>query len=84
MVEAWENIKTVWAAVSNLRGREFYAAAQVQAENTVKFTIRYTKDIDTHMQIIFNDKPYNIIAIDNIDYKNRFMEIRAQEVGGSD
>ncbi len=79
-VEDWEDIKTVWASVSNLRGREYYAAAAVQAENTVKFIIRYTKDIDTGMQIVFNEKAYNILSIDNDQYKNRFIEIRAQEV----
>lgn len=30
-VETWEDIKTVWASASNLRGREFFAAAAVQA-----------------------------------------------------
>ena len=34
-VETWEDYKTTWAAVSNLHGREYLAAAAVQAENTV-------------------------------------------------
>ena len=46
-VETWEDFKTVWAAVSNLHGREYFAAAAVQAENTVKFTIRYLTGLDT-------------------------------------
>ena len=81
-IETWENVKMVWAAVSNLHGREYFAAAAVQAESTVKFTIRYTPDIDTTMQILFRNKSYNIIAIDNIKYKNHFIEIKAKEVGG--
>lgn len=79
-VETWENYKTLWAAASNLHGREYYAAAAVQAENTVKFTIRYLPDINTSMRILFRDKQYNIIAIDNIKYQNRYLEIKAQEV----
>ena len=75
-----QEYKAVWAAVSNLSGREFFAAAQVNAENTVKFTIRYLAGLDQTMQIIFDGKPYNIIAIDNLKYKNKYMEIKAVEV----
>ena len=79
-VETWEDVKTVWAAASNLHGREYFAAAAVQAENTVKFTIRYLPNLDTTMRISFRDKTYNITAIDNIKYQNRFIEIKALEV----
>jgi SPP1 family predicted phage head-tail adaptor len=82
-VKTWIDFKTVWAKVSNLHGREYYQAAQVQAENTVKFTIRYLEGTDTSMRILFRGKQYNITAIDNIKYQNRFMEIKALEVVGS-
>jgi SPP1 family predicted phage head-tail adaptor len=82
-VQTWEDFKTVWAKVTNLHGREYFAAAAVQAENTVKFTIRYLEGIDPSMRILFRRKQYNITAIDNIKYQNRIMEIKAQEVVGS-
>jgi SPP1 family predicted phage head-tail adaptor len=82
-VETWEDIRTVWAAASNLHGREYFAAAAVQAESTVKFTIRYLPGIDTTMRILFRNKQYNITAIDNIKYQNRFIEIKSLEVGAS-
>ncbi|WP_026673617.1 phage head closure protein [Alkalihalobacterium bogoriense] len=82
-VENWEEFKTVWAAVSNLQGREYFAAAAIQAENMVKFTIRYLSGVDTSIQILFRDKVYNISSIDNIQYKNRYMEIKAQEVSAN-
>lgn len=79
-VETWENYKTVWAAITNLHGREYFEAAAVQKENTVKFTIRYFKDPDTSMRILFQGRQYNIISIDNIKYKNKYIEIKALEV----
>ena len=79
-VEAWEDYKTVWAAVTNLHGREYFEAAAVQKENTVKFTIRYFKGLDTSMRILFQGRQYNIISIDNIKYKNKYIEIKALEV----
>lgn len=81
--EIWEDYKTVWASVSNLYGREYFAAAAVQAEKTVKFTIRYTDEIDTSMRILFKGKQYNITSIDNIKYENKFIEIKAMEVDKS-
>ena len=47
--EAWQDYKTVWASVSNLSGREYYQAAAVQAEKTVKLLIRYSQGLDTSM-----------------------------------
>lgn len=79
-VEDWIDVKTVWAAVTNLHGKEYFEAAAVQAENTVKFTIRYLLNIDASMKILFNGKQYNIASIDNIKYRNKFIEIKALEV----
>ena len=79
-IEEWIDYKKVWAGVSNLHGREYFDAAAIQMENTVKFTIRYLPGIDTSMRIVFKDKNYNITSIDNIKYGNRFMEIKAMEV----
>lgn len=82
-VETWVDFKTLWAAVTNLHGREYFAAAAVKAENTVKFTIRYTEGIDESMRILFKGKQYNISSIDNIKYANKFIEIKAMEVDNS-
>lgn len=83
-IETWEPFKTVWAKVENLHGREYFTAAQVKAEKTVKFTIRYIKGIDETMRILFKDKVYNITSIDNIKYQNKFVEIKALTEGDTD
>lgn len=82
-VEVWGDYSTVWAGVSNLIGREYFAAAAVQAEKTVKFTIRYLQGITDDMRILFEDKQYNITFIDNIKYRNKYIEIKALEVENS-
>lgn len=78
--QQWQDIATVWASVENLFGREYWQAAAIQAENTVKFTIRYRKDISSDMRIIFQGQQYEIISLDNIKYKNEYIEIKAKEV----
>lgn len=82
-IEDWQDYKTVWAAITNLHGREYFEAAAVKAENTVKFTIRYVPNIEPTMRIIFKGKQYNITSIDNIKYANKFIEIKALEVESS-
>jgi len=82
-VEEWTDFKELWAAVTNLHGREYFEAAAVQAENTVKFTIRYLPNIEPTMRILFKGKQYNITSIDNIKYANKFIEIKAMEVDSS-
>jgi len=79
-VESPEVVKAVWAKVTNLHGKEFFAAKAVQSENTVKFTIRYMSGLDQSMQILFQEKIYNITSIDNIKYRNKYIEIQAKEV----
>ena len=81
--EAWQDYKTVWASVSNLFGREYYQAAAIQAEKTVKFLIRHIESVDTSMRILFKDKQYNITSIDNMKYANKHLEIKALEVDRS-
>lgn len=81
--EAWVDFKIVWAAISNLYGKEYFEAAAIQAEKTVKFTIRFTKEIDESMRIMFQGKQYNITSIDNIKYANKFIEIKVMEVDNS-
>lgn len=82
-IEDWQEYKTVWASVSNLSGREYYQAAAIQAEKTVKFIIRYIEGVDPSMRILFKDNQYIITSIDNMKYENKHIEIKALEVGSS-
>ena len=80
-VETYETYKTLWAKVTNLHGKEYFEAASVQQEKTVKFTVRAVKGIDETMKIRFGSNIYDISFIDNIKYENKYMEIKAMEAG---
>lgn len=45
-------IASVWARISHIAGREFFAAAQVQSEVTTRISIRWRGDIDTTCQVM--------------------------------
>ncbi|MBU8583562.1 MULTISPECIES: phage head closure protein [Bacillus] len=76
----YETVVECWAKAEGLKGREYYAAAAVQKEHTVKFTIRHREDIDKHMRILFQNQSYEIESIlPNYSRKN-FTTIRAKAV----
>lgn len=80
-IEQWQDVKAVWAMIKTLQGREYYAAAAVQAENTTRFVIRYTKGIDNKMRIKYGERIFDIVAPPiNDDEKNVTMTIIAKEV----
>lgn len=79
-VSEWKDYKTVWAKVLNLSGKEYFEAATINKEKTVKFIIRFVKSIDESMIINFEDRRYNITDINNIRYENKYCEIKALEI----
>jgi SPP1 family predicted phage head-tail adaptor len=61
----WANLATapeVWAEANPVRGREFFAAAQMQAENPVAFRINYRSDIDATMRVVWRSQAHDIAA----------------------
>ena len=44
-VETWTTQATVWAAAEPLRGREFFAAGQSQAQVDVRFRLNWRADV---------------------------------------
>lgn len=80
MRETWVDYASVFAKVEPLVGREFWAAAATQSEDSVKFTMRYKRDIDAAMRIGFDGNEFNITGIQNIRAANRETLIYARKV----
>ena len=78
ITETWTDFVSVFAKVEPLVGREYFAAAAVQAEDSVKFTMRYRGDLTTAMRIVFDGKQFDISSIQNIRSANRETLIYAK------
>ncbi|MCI9078986.1 MAG: phage head closure protein [Lachnospiraceae bacterium] len=74
-----KEIKTVWASVEPLRGREYQEAQRIRPELTYKITTRYHKEVTPDMLIKFKDRYFNIISVINIREKNEMLEIVCTE-----
>lgn len=71
----WVDVITIWASFEPMAtgSRTYFQAAAVQAENTVKFKIRYRKGITNAMRVLFNGEPYSIK--NPINYKGLNKEL---------
>lgn len=67
---------TVWAGKVDLRGREFFAAQQVNAEATVKITVRYRGDIVPTDRIVLDGLNFNVLHVAEIP-RRRGIEVLA-------
>ncbi|NBI30738.1 phage head closure protein [Chengkuizengella marina] len=77
----WIDVKMVWAMIKTMKGKEFFQAASIQAENTIRFVIRYTKEeINTKMRVKHKEHYYDIESVTNDDMKNKTLTIIAKEV----
>ncbi|WP_418750274.1 phage head closure protein [Frisingicoccus sp.] len=80
-VLSWEDFYTCWAYVNNLSGKEYWEAAQVNAQKDIFFLIRYCSEVagmDTeHYRVKFREQIYNITFLDNVKYQNQTLKLRA-------
>jgi len=70
----WVDVCTVWAQVQAVRGREFFAAAQVQQEQTVKVRIRYRAGVLTTWRLVWLGQPHDITGVIPVG-RNDMLEI---------
>lgn len=74
-----KNVKTVWASVEPMRGREYQEAQRIRAELTYKITTRYHKGITPDMLIRCKERYFEIVSIIDVKEKNAMLEIICTE-----
>lgn len=59
-VVGYTDLETVWAEKWDLRGREYFAAQQVNADVTTRWRIRYRTDVSVLDRVVYDSVPYDI------------------------
>ena len=80
MATTWSTFATVWGSVEPLRGREFWAAKELQAEVTTRIRIRYLEGVTPKMQVVDGDKLYWIEAVIDPEMRHIQMDLMCVEV----
>lgn len=60
--EEWIDVKSVWAMMKTVQGREYFEAAATRSESAVRFVTPYTTGIDETMRIVYKEKVYEIVG----------------------
>lgn len=63
----WTDVATVWASIADMSGREYIAAAGVQASVQTKIMIRYRTGVVAKMRVLHGADVYDIDAVLNQD-----------------
>ena len=63
VTDSWVVFAQRWASVEPLAGREFWSAKQVNADNTVKISMRYCYGITTKMRVEYDNRVFKIDSI---------------------
>lgn len=63
VVDQWEDVAQVWAAILPLRGNEYLTAEQFRPGVTTRIRIRWFDGITSEMRVIFGSKTYGIDSV---------------------
>lgn len=73
--QAWTDVATVWAQVLPVRGREYFAAAQMQSPTDVRMVIRWRSDVNPQMQAVWNGQPHDIVSVIDPGARRQVLEL---------
>lgn len=81
-LQKWVDYYTCWAYVNNLSGKEYWAAAQSNAQHSLYFLIRYNSKVSDlnpkQYRVKFRGQIYNLTFIYNSQYENKTIKLIAE------
>ena len=78
----WVPVVTCMAKITDVSGRDFFAAQAYQAQDVVTFGVRWLDSIDKECRIIHDGRVYHIEQINHLGYKRDFLHVKAREIRG--
>ena len=83
-IVTWSDALSVWAKVEPIRGREFFAAAQMQGAVDYRVTIRYRSGIDRTMRVKFGSDILDMVAEPiNVKSRSQWIELMCVRVSSN-
>lgn len=73
--DSWTLVAETRAFVKPMSGAEQFFAQRLQANATVRATIRYRDDLDESMRILIRSVPYQIRYIENLEFRNKWTSL---------
>jgi SPP1 family predicted phage head-tail adaptor len=80
MAVTWSTFATVHGSVEPIRGREFWAAKEMQAQVDTRIRIRYLEGVTPKMQVLDGITVYLIYAVIDPEMRHIEMQLMCQQV----
>lgn len=80
---AWSTFSQVWARIEPLSASQVLFSQSLQHRITHRVTIRELSGVTTAMRITYGSRTFQIHGIRDLEEKNRFVEIAAEEGAGA-
>ena len=76
-IVTWTDRGETWADVTPLRGREYFAAMQVNPEYQIRFRLRYQSapTITNEWRLEWRGEQYDILDVINVDARDDMLEL---------
>lgn len=72
----WMNVAVrVPAGIEPLRGREYFAAKQINAEIEARVIMRYRTDVKAKFRIVHGDNEYYIYSVINVGERHKELHL---------
>ena len=79
--QEWVNFLTgIYCSIEPIRGREFFSADTINAEVSHRIRMRYLPGIHPKHRISYCNRTFDIVAVINVNERNKDMEIMAKEL----
>lgn len=76
-------IPSVWAQWINDHGQESIASEAVISAQRATVRFRYRSDVQTTWRVMKDAEPWQILSIDQVQDRNRYVELRVERVKGT-
>ena len=81
--EGWATYRSTQAHVKAASGREVWAGDRVDARSMWKVTCRYFPGLQESDRLVIRGEAYNIRHVDNVELRNRWLVITAEQGAAS-
>ena len=82
--DVWSTFYSCWCFINSLFGNELYKSLEIQQQNILNFTIRYSKNLEKlntkDYRITWKNRVFNIVSVDFYGFSKEKITIKAQEV----
>jgi SPP1 family predicted phage head-tail adaptor len=80
MAVSWGVFAEVWGSVEPLRGREFWAGKEQQAQVDTRIRIRYLEGVTPKMKVLDGSRVFLIYAVIDPETRHIQLDLMCQEV----